>query len=347
MLDINDILAVDSDAAFERAALELFAFQSRECEPYREYLALMGEEPGGVRRSVDIPHLPIEIFRRRRVYCGPPVPEMVFTSSTTGGDTPSLHYVYRLDWYRACFMASFRALVGEPGDYSFYCLLPGYLEREGSSLAYMATGLVEAGGGGFFLRNYDELISRMGEDPRPKILLGVSYALWDLAEGYAPKLKDTIVMETGGMKGRREELPKEEFHGILCRAFGVEAIHSEYGMAELSSQAYSDGGGIFRTPPWMRVMVRDINDPMEIYGPANPLSEKRPDGEFSSGGYLSEGDRRGRTGGINITDLGNVCSCAFIQTQDLGRLYRDGSFSILGRIDRSMVRGCNLLVDGE
>lgn len=160
----------------------------------------------------------------------------------------------------------------------------------------------------------------MAADSRPKILLGVSYALLDLAEQYAPRLRDTVVMETGGMKGRRTELPKEEFHRILCDAFGTDVIHSEYGMAELTSQAYSSGNGIFRTPPWMRVMIRDFNDPFETL-PA------------------------GRRGGINITDLANLHSCAFIETQDAGIAYPDGSFSVLGRMDRTQTRGCNLLVD--
>ena len=201
-----------------------------------------------------------------------------------------------------------------------YALLPCYLEREGSSLVYMADRLiVAAGSGGFYLDDYEQLIADMEADPKPKILLGVSYALWDLAEQYAPRLRNTIVMETGGMKGYREEIPKSELHRILCEGFGVESIHSEYGMAELTSQAYSSGEGLFRTPQWMRVLVRDVNDPFCI---------------------LPTGSR----GGVNIIDLANTHSCAFIETQDLGRSFADGSFSIEGRIDRSEIRGCNLLV---
>lgn len=320
MTGIDEILAINSAEAFEKAAMEVFAFQARECAPYREYLELLGVDPAGVSRSDDIPHLPIEVFRSRKVYCGPGEPEKVFTSSTTGGDIPSRHYMYSLADYGKCYRSAFSRFYGDPAGWSFYALLPGYLEREGSSLVNMAEGLIRDGGGGFFLNNYVELLERIAADPKPKILLGVSYALWDLAERYSPGLKDTIVMETGGMKGRREELPKESFHKILREAFGVDTIHSEYGMAELTSQAYSPGGGIFRTPSWLKVRTRDVNDPFETL-PA------------------------GRTGGINITDLGNIYSCAFIQTQDMGTVLEDGSFSISGRIDRSQTRGCNLMVD--
>jgi hypothetical protein len=201
-----------------------------------------------------------------------------------------------------------------------YGLLPNYLEREGSSLVYMVDSLIkQCGSGGFYLHDYEKLIADMAADSKPKILLGVSYALWDLAEKYAPKLHDTVVMETGGMKGRREEISKRELHEILCRGFGVEHIHSEYGMAELTSQGYSAGEGVFRTPAWMRVLVRDVNDPFD---------------------HKPEGMR----GGIDIIDLANLTSCAFIQTQDVGRVAKDGSFMIEGRIAGSDIRGCNLLV---
>lgn len=264
--------------------------------------------------------MPIELFKSRKVYCGTKEPELVFTSSTTGGDTPARHYVENTENYRQTLRKAFSLFYGRPENWSFYALLPCYLEREGSSLVWMADDLIRSGGGGFFLDEYEQLLECMAADSRPKILLGVSYALLDLAEQYAPRLRDTVVMETGGMKGRRTELPKEEFHRILCDAFGTDVIHSEYGMAELTSQAYSSGNGIFRTPPWMRVMIRDFNDPFETL-PA------------------------GRRGGINITDLANLHSCAFIETQDAGIAYPDGSFSVLGRMDRTQTRGCNLLVD--
>lgn len=320
MLDIDTILRISSREEFERCALELFRFQAEHTAPYRRYVELLGVEPAHVERLEDIPFLPIELFKTTDVYCGSEPAEMIFTSSNTGSTVASRHLVASLDAYRKTFIEAFRRFYGEPQKWSIYGLLPSYLEREGSSLVYMVDTLIkECGSGGFYLYDYERLIADMEADPKPKILLGVSYALWDLAEQYAPKLRDTIVMETGGMKGRRQELTKSELHAILCRGFGIEHIDSEYGMAELMSQAYSSGNGIFRTPEWMRVMVRDINDPFD-HSPA------------------------GSRGGIDIIDLANISSCAFIQTQDMGRLYEDGSFQIEGRIAGSDIRGCNLLV---
>ena len=320
MLDIDTILRISSREEFERCALELFRFQAEHTAPYRRYVELLGVEPAHVERLEDIPFLPIELFKTTDVYCGSEPAEMIFTSSNTGSTVASRHLVASLDAYRKTFIEAFRRFYGEPQKWSIYGLLPSYLEREGSSLVYMVDTLIkECGSGGFYLYDYERLIVDMEADPKPKILLGVSYALWDLAEQYAPKLRDTIVMETGGMKGRRQELTKSELHAILCRGFGIEHIDSEYGMAELMSQAYSSGNGIFRTPEWMRVMVRDINDPFD-HSPA------------------------GSRGGIDIIDLANISSCAFIQTQDMGRLYEDGSFQIEGRIAGSDIRGCNLLV---
>ena len=314
------LFRIADDRTFEQAALETFRFQSERCAPYREYLGLIGCDPRQVQSVDDIPFLPIGVFKWREVYCGAERPEIGFTSSATPGMTPSRHPRRSLALYEEAFCTAFRLFYGEPRRLSLYALLPNYLEREGSSLVYMADRLIaDSGSGGFYLHDYDRLLRDMAADPKPKILLGVSYALWELAERYAPKLEHTVVMETGGMKGRREELPKEEFHRILCDAFGTEAIHSEYGMAELTSQAYSRGGGIFRTPPWMRVFVRDVNDPFDLH-PA------------------------GGRGGIDIVDLANRYSCAFIQTEDIGRLLSDGSFSIEGRIDHSEIRGCNLLI---
>ncbi len=320
MLDIDTILRISSREEFERCALELFRFQAEHTAPYRRYVELLGVEPAHVERLEDIPFLPIELFKTTDVYCGSEPAEMIFTSSNTGSTVASRHLVASLDAYRKTFIEAFRRFYGEPQKWSIYGLLPSYLEREGSSLVYMVDTLIkECGSGGFYLYDYKRLIADMEADPKPKILLGVSYALWDLAEQYAPKLRDTIVMETGGMKGRRQELTKSELHAILCRGFGIEHIDSEYGMAELMSQAYSSGNGIFRTPEWMRVMVRDINDPFD-HSPA------------------------GSRGGVDIIDLANISSCAFIQTQDMGRLYEDGSFQIEGRIAGSDIRGCNLLV---
>lgn len=321
MPDIDHIFTIADDEAFEREALSLFAFQAERCEPYRRYLQLIGIEAGDVRSVEQIPFLPIGLFKTQTVYCGPKPPEEVFTSSSTGGTVPSRHLMADLRIYERAFRECFRRFYGDASRWSIYGLLPSYLERKGSSLIYMVDKLIEDSGGhgGFYLDDYERLLEDMAHDPRPKILLGVSYALWDLAERYAPDLHDTIVMETGGMKGHRQELPKEEFHRLLCNAFRVDKIHSEYGMAELTSQAYSSGDGLFFTPPWLRIAVRDLNDPFRL---------------------LPNGER----GGIDIIDLTNVYSCAFIQTEDAGRITEQGGFEIAGRIDRSEIRGCNLLI---
>ena len=314
------IFSISSDAEFEAVALELFRWQAATCEPYRQYVELVGVDPQQVLRVEDIPFLPIEFFKVRDVYCGDVAPEKIFTSSSTTGQTPSRHMMQSLALYERAFTEAFEQFYGAVEGWSIYGLLPSYLEREGSSLVYMVDKLIDrCGSGGFYLDEYEKLIADMAADSKPKILLGVSYALWDLAERYAPKLANTIVMETGGMKGRREELSKEEFHKILTSAFGVENIHSEYGMAELTSQGYSSGEGVFRAPGWMRVRVRDVNNPLKML----PL---------------------GSRGAINIVDLANISSCAFIATQDVGRTFADGSFAIEGRLSGADIRGCNLLV---
>lgn len=316
----NSIFSCSSDREFEQLALQLFRHQAVACPPYAEYLRLIGVEPRSIVRIEDIPMLPIELFKSHEVYCGEHKPEIVFTSSATSGMTPSRHAVADLKVYKRAFTEGFRQFYGEPSKWSIYALLPSYLEREGSSLVYMADRLiVECGSGGFYLNNYEELLHDMEQDPKPKILLGVSYALLDLAEGYARKLHNTVIMETGGMKGRRKELPKGELHKILCDAFGVEKIDSEYGMAELMSQCYSSGNGVFRAPSWVRILVRDVN---------NPFARLKD----------------GRRGAIDIIDLANISSCAFIATQDMGIRYADGSFRIEGRVQASDIRGCNLLV---
>lgn len=319
MIDTKSIFSIATQADFDRMTLEVFRFQAEACTPYREYLELLGVDPAAVECPEQIPFLPIELFKSHRVYCGSNPPQQIFTSSSTTGQTPSRHYVADLRIYEEAFTRSFELFYGPAEQTAIYALLPNYLEREGSSLIYMVEGLIRRGGGGFYLYDHDALLRDMEAHQGKKILLGVSYALWDLAEEQRGALRDVIVMETGGMKGRREELPREEFHRLLCDAFGVQSIHSEYGMAELMSQAYSDGNGIFRTPPWMRICVRDLNDPFRLLP-------------------------NGATGGINLIDLANLYSCSFLQTQDLGKVYDDGSFRILGRISGSEIRGCNLLV---
>ena len=320
MARYDEIFLIGSEAEFEREALRLFRHQAEHCAPYAEYVRLLGVEPSQVQRVEDIPMLPIEIFKSHKVYCGEQEPQMTFTSSATTGMVQSRHYVEDIALYERAFTEAFRHFYGDERECSIYALLPSYLEREGSSLVYMAERLIaQCGGGGFYLHDYEKLLNDMSHDPNPKILLGVTYALLDLAENYAPKLENTVVMETGGMKGRRKELPKSVLHKVLCSAFGVERIHSEYGMAELMSQAYSSGEGLFRTPRWMKVLVRDVNNPFR----------RLPSG---------------RRGGLDIIDLANRSSCAFIATEDMGVRYDDGSFRIEGRISQSDIRGCNLLV---
>ena len=316
----DKIFAISTQEEFSQLALEVFRFQAQRCAPYRQYVELLGVDPTCVSRVEDIPFLPIELFKLRDVYCGNAEPEKVFTSSSTTGQTPSRHMMQSLALYEQAFTRAFEQFYGNAEGWSIYGLLPNYLQREGSSLVYMVDRLIaRCGSGGFYLDEYEKLLSDMAADPKPKILLGVSYALWDLAEQYAPKLENTVVMETGGMKGYREELPKAEFHKILTSALGVGKIHSEYGMAELTSQAYSSGDGVFYAPQWMRVLARDVNNPLKV---------------------LPAGSR----GALNIIDLANLSSCAFIATQDVGRTYEDASFMVEGRLSGAEVRGCNLLV---
>ena len=314
------IFRIKSEQEFVQIALETFRFQAEHCAPYAQYVKLLGIAPESVDSVYKIPFLPIELFKSHDIYCGEGEPEKVFTSSNTGGTVASRHMMESLANYEQAFTLGFEEFYGDTRNWSIYGLLPNYLQREGSSLVYMVDRLIaRCGSGGFYLDEYEKLLADMESDPKPKILLGVSYALWDLAEKYAPKLQNTIVMETGGMKGQRKELPKAEFHKILTDAFGVEKIHSEYGMAELTSQAYSSGDGIFRSPKWLRVLTRDVNNPLNI-------------------------NTEPARGAINIIDLANTSSCAFIATQDAGCTFADGSFRIDGRLSGADIRGCNLLV---
>ena len=320
MINSDKIIAIANEEEFSECALEVFRFQAQRCAPYKQYIELLGFDHRQIESVEQIPFLPIELFKTHDIYCGEEPPQKIFTSSNTGSTVASRHMMSDLKIYEQAFFTSFEQFYGDVRGWSIYGLLPNYLQREGSSLVYMVDRMIERSGtGGFYLDEYEKMLADMAADTKPKILLGVSYALWDLAERYAPKLKNTIVMETGGMKGHREELPKEQFHRILCEGFGVEEIHSEYGMAELTSQAYSKGSNRFYCPRWMRVITRDVNDPFALH-------------------------REAARGGLNIIDLANATSCAFIQTEDVGRTFDDGSFEIEGRIDHSEIRGCNLLV---
>lgn len=312
-------------ADFIKTALSLFCFQFETNSLYREFAAQLNRTPDNVKRLEDIPFLPIEFFKTHKVVCKDTgfYDEVFFSSGTTGMEQ-SRHLVKEINYYIHSFEKSFRHFIGNPEEMVIMALLPSYLERKGSSLIYMMEYLIKKSSlkeSGFYLHNLDELADKLirnDAEGKKVLLLGVSFAFLDLIEQYQFKLNNTIVMETGGMKGRRKELVREELHEILCRGFGVNKIWSEYGMTELLSQAYSKGDGIFETPPWMKILIRDVNDPF-FYLP------------------------NGRTGGINVIDLANVNSCAFIATKDLGKIHNNRNFEVLGRFDNSDIRGCNLL----
>ncbi len=306
-------------------AREVFAFQYTHNAVYRKFCMALGRSPGSVASLRDIPFLPIEVFKSKRVTAFQEQETHVFTSSGTTQSGSSRHFVYDLSVYHRSFLSGFHQFYGDPADWCILALLPAYLERQGSSLVYMARHLMEASGhplGGFYLDDFGKLASQLRtlvSGGQKVLLLGVSFAMLDLAEAFPMDLRQTVVMETGGMKGRRKEMLRKELHEILKSAFQTQSIHSEYGMTELFSQAYSGGEGVFRCPPWMRVLIRDGRDP------------------------LSWTDT-GRMGGINVVDLANVYSCSFIATQDLGRMNDAGDFWVEGRFDHSDVRGCNLMV---
>jgi phenylacetate-coenzyme A ligase PaaK-like adenylate-forming protein len=323
MKNLPDPFAIVTAAEREAAALAVFRHQAEQCEIYGRYLEAIRVNPTMIQDAQDIPYLPISFFKTHRVVTGDFSPEVIFTSSGTTGATTSRHEVKSLDTYRRAFRKSFELQYGVPDDYLICALLPSYLERSGSSLILMVEELIAnaAPGSGFFLRHHEDLPSLLVKHAAAggkSLLLGVTFALLDFAEAMPAPLPNTIVMETGGMKGRRKEMIRDELHRLLKEAFQVAHVHSEYGMTELLSQAYSQGEGVFRCPPWMSVFVRDVQDPLSNYTTGK--------------------------GGLNIMDLANIDSCAFIATQDLGVVHGDGRFEVTGRFDFADVRGCNLMV---
>jgi len=321
----EEIFRINSQESFVEPAIRIFQYQAEKCEPYRRYLELLDCDPLRVRKIEDIPFLPIQLFKTEKIYCGDSEAEMIFTSSSTTGMTPSRHYVADLSLYEKSFTEGFRLQYGDVSQYAILALLPSYLERTGSSLIYMADSLMRQSGNesnGYYLYNHGELyemLETMKKEGQKTILIGVSFALLDFVANHECIFPSLILIETGGMKGRGIELSRDDIHSHLKKAFGVENVHSEYGMAELLSQAYSSGAGIFSTPPWMKVIIRDLNNPFR----------KIPEGT---------------PGGINIIDLANAGSCSFIETQDLGTKTAGDHFKILGRIKDSELRGCNLLI---
>ena len=319
----DDIFACLPKEEFENLALKVFQFQYRNTKVYHEFCDFLNISPASVKKAVDIPFLPIEFFKNKVILAQGNSSEKIFTSSGTTGSVPSKHHVAKLNIYERSFNTAFDHVYGDPTEYCILALLPSYLEREGSSLVYMVDALCkrsENPHSGFYMNNLHALAKQLmhqEETSKKTLLIGVSYALLDLVEKNKFQLQNTTVLETGGMKGRRKELVKDELHEILMDGFGVKSIHSEYGMTELLSQAYSQGKGVFTCPPWMKVLIRDTEDALTL--------------------------TTGKTGGINIIDLANIYSCSFIATQDLGELYPNGSFKIIGRFDNSDIRGCNLM----
>jgi len=321
----QQVFSIKNGRAFDDAALQVFRYQAENCIIYKEFIAGLNIGIKKIQEVSQIPFLPIEFFKSHAIISSIDPVEVTFTSSGTTGITTSSHFVTDVGWYAESFRSAFRLFYGDIEKYCILALLPSYLEREGSSLIYMADDLIKQSNNpdsGFFLYNHDELyhqLKKQQSGQKPTLLIGVTFALLDFIEHYKLNFPELIVMETGGMKGRRKEMIREELHTTLCNGFGVDAIHSEYGMTELLSQAYSKGNGIFNCPPWMKIIARDTNDPMSL------LNDDK-------------------AGGINVIDLANINSCSFIATQDLGKVYADNSFEVLGRFDNSDIRGCNLLI---
>lgn len=313
--------------SFEQAAIELFHFQAVQNPVYAEYLEYLGIKSGQINEIQQIPFLPITLFKHKTIKSGNWEEETYFESSGTTGMHVSKHYIEDITYYHHNSAHIFQLFYGSPSNYIMLALLPSYLQRKRSSLVAMLDHLIQLTGSensGFYLYEEADMMKKLRKlhaDKGKRIMLfGVTYALLDLAEHYCEDLNEVIIVETGGMKGRREELIRQEVHERLKNSFNVPVIHSEYGMTELMSQAYSKGEGIYKTPPWMKVFTREINDPFSI---DNGLSY----------------------GVINVIDLANMHSCAFIATEDLGSIKRDESFEILGRMDNSDARGCNLLLN--
>jgi len=321
----NRIFNIQNQQEFTAAALAVFKHQFTHNKVYRSFCDLLYIHPSSVSTVEEIPFLPIQFFKSRAVLSSLAEVQETFTSSGTTGSITSKHLVTDINLYKESYLEGFAHFYGNIEEYTILALLPNYLEREGSSLVFMVADLIQKSKkseSGFYLDNMQELAEKLMEldkNGQKTLLIGVSFALLDLTEMQQFNLKNTIIMETGGMKGRRKELVREELHALLKDGFGVTEIHSEYGMTELLSQGYSKGNGLFETPPWMKILTRDTEDALTINS-----SEKN--------------------GGINVIDLANYNSCSFIATQDLGKVHKNGTFEIIGRFDNSDIRGCNLMV---
>lgn len=326
ILDLaTTIFDINSKKEFEKKTLKVFCFQYDNNLVYKEFCNFLKKNKNNVTTVKEIPFLPIHFFKNHAVMSSFTPIQETFTSSGTTGDITSKHIITDISLYKKSYRKGFARFYGNIEDYIILALLPSYLERQGSSLIYMVEDLIQLSNNpnsGFYLFNHDVLIEKLitlDQFRQSIILIGVTYALLDLIERQNFHFKNVIIMETGGMKGKRKEMIRKELHKKLCNGFGVHSIHSEYGMTELLSQAYSLGNGIFECPPWMDILIRDTEDALT---------------------YIENG----KTGGINVIDLANINSCSFIATQDLGKKYNNGSFEVLGRFDNSDIRGCNLMV---
>ena len=315
---------ITSLSEFEAQAIALFTYQYYHNPVYRSYCDLIKKNPSDIKKSEDIPCLPIQFFKTHTVCCEIPIPKTYFSSSKTTGQIASKHYIRDIQLYIKSFVRTFSSFYGPVHNYAIIALLPSYLERNDSSLVFMAQHLIQMSNhpeSDFYLNEWDKLhntLHRLEQEKQPTLLLGVSFALLECVERFQWQLNNTIIMETGGMKGMRKEWIRSALHKKLQDGFGVSQIHSEYGMTELFSQAYAQEDGRFKTPPWMKVNTRSTEDPFEFL-------------------------ENNKTGALNIIDLANVDSCAFIATEDLGKTHSDGSFEVLGRFDYAEIRGCNLL----
>ena len=321
----NAIFDIQTDGDFLTQALRIFKFQYDNNIVYHDFCSYLNVDPNTVNTLEQIPFLPIEFFKSKDVLSTTNTPEITFTSSGTTGSETSKHFVTDLSLYEQSYLNAFNHFYGDIKDYCVLALLPSYLERTGSSLIYMADDLIKKSNhpkSGFFLNEYEQLhllLLELQKTNTKILIIGVSFALLEFTEQYHMSLRNTIIMETGGMKGRRKEIVRQELHELLSTGFGVSKIHSEYGMTELLSQAYSKGDGVFNCPTWMKILVRDTEDPLT---------------------YL----KNGKSGGINVIDLANINSCSFIATQDLGKINQNSTFEVIGRFDNSDIRGCNLMV---
>ena len=325
LITATDIFTISNQKQFEKIALKVFRFQYENNLVYREFCDFLKTDVQRVKKIQQVPFLPIQFFKSHPVVSNSDPIQTIFSSSGTTGMVTSKHLVTDVTLYEESYRKGFSEFYGNIENYVVLALLPSYLERDGSSLIYMVEDLIKLSNhpeSGFYLHNHEDLIKKLIElenAGQSVILIGVTYALLDLIEKEKFQLQNTIIMETGGMKGKRKEMIREELHEQLCNGFGVSTIHSEYGMTELLSQAYSLGNGVFECPSWMQILIRDTEDALT---------------------YIPQG----KTGGINVIDLANINSCSFIATQDLGKKYSNNSFEVLGRFDNSDIRGCNLMV---